>query len=141
MKHRGLNTIVVGTTTTNNNNNNNKVFSDQTESARTDSHSYRGKTAIMRHVGRHCDDRCFIFEQKRVVRLLAQQQNISSGHALGEILRHFKKLPFFPLAFEIFGPINQACCDFLSSQGHRLFLVLDDPRETSFMFQRLSVAI
>jgi hypothetical protein len=48
---------------------------------------------------------------------------------------------FFPLAFETFGPINQKGCDFLSSLGHRLFLVSDDPRETSFLFQRLSVAI
>jgi hypothetical protein len=49
---------------------------------------------------------------------------------------------FFPLAFETFGPINQAGCEFLSSLGHRLSLVLDDdPRETSFLFQRLSVSI
>jgi hypothetical protein len=48
---------------------------------------------------------------------------------------------FVPLAFETFGPINQACTDFLSSLGHRLSLVSDDPRETSFLFQRLSVSI
>jgi len=48
---------------------------------------------------------------------------------------------FIPLAFETFGPINQAGCDFLSSLGHRLSLVSDDPRESSFLFQRLSVAI
>ena len=48
---------------------------------------------------------------------------------------------FFPLAFETFGPINQAGCEFLSSLGHRLSLVSDDPRETSFLFQRLSVSI
>ena len=48
---------------------------------------------------------------------------------------------FFPLAFETFGPINQAGCDFLSSLGHRLSLVTDDPRESSFLFQRLSVSI
>ena len=48
---------------------------------------------------------------------------------------------FFPLAFEIFGPINQAGCDFLSLLGNRLSLVSDDPRESSFLFQRLSVSI
>ena len=47
---------------------------------------------------------------------------------------------FFPLAFENFWPINQAGCDFLSSLGQRLFLISDDPRESSFLFQRLSVA-
>jgi hypothetical protein len=36
---------------------------------------------------------------------------------------------FVPLAFATFGPINQAGCDFLSSLGHYLSLVSDDPRE------------
>jgi hypothetical protein len=44
---------------------------------------------------------------------------------------------FVPLAFETFGPINQADCDFLSSLGHRLSLVW----ESSFLYQRLSVAV
>jgi hypothetical protein len=48
---------------------------------------------------------------------------------------------FFPLAFETFGPINQVGSDFLSALGHRLSLISDDPRESSFLFQRLSVAI
>jgi len=48
---------------------------------------------------------------------------------------------FFPLAFETFGPINQVGRDFLSSLGHRLTLVSDDPRESSFLFQRLSMCI
>jgi hypothetical protein len=48
---------------------------------------------------------------------------------------------FFPLAFETLGPINQRGCDFLSSLGQRLSLVSDDPRESSFLFQRLSIAI
>jgi hypothetical protein len=48
---------------------------------------------------------------------------------------------FFPLAFETFGPINHVGCDFLSLLGHRLSLVSDDPRESFFLFQRLSVSI
>ena len=48
---------------------------------------------------------------------------------------------FFPLAFETFGPINQTGCNFLSSLGHRLTLVSDDPREFYFLFQRLSISI
>ena len=48
---------------------------------------------------------------------------------------------FFPLAFETFGPINHVGSEFLCSLGQRLSLISDDPRETSFLFQRLSVSI
>jgi hypothetical protein len=48
---------------------------------------------------------------------------------------------FFSLAFETFGPINQVGSDFLSALGHRLSLISDDKRESSFLFQRLYVAI
>jgi len=48
---------------------------------------------------------------------------------------------FVPIAFETLGPINQAGTDFLSALGHRLSRSTDDPRETFFLFQRLSVAI
>ena len=58
----------------------------------------------------------------------------------GEERCNFIKLSLFPLAFETFGPINQAGRDFLSPLGHRLPLVSDDPRESSFLFQRLYVS-
>jgi len=48
---------------------------------------------------------------------------------------------FFLLAFETFGPINQVGSDFFCALGQRLSLITDDPRETSFLFQRLSVSI
>ena len=48
---------------------------------------------------------------------------------------------FFPIAFEIMGPINQVGQDFISELGRRISSSTDDPRETSFLFQRLSVAI
>jgi hypothetical protein len=48
---------------------------------------------------------------------------------------------FFPVAFETMGPINQLGQDFISQLGHRISTVTDDPRETSFLFQRLSVAL
>src|SRR5664279_2698170 len=48
---------------------------------------------------------------------------------------------FFPVAFETFGPINQSGTDFLATLGHRLSLISDDPRESYFLFQRLSMAI
>ena len=39
------------------------------------------------------------------------------------------------------GPINEVGQDFISQLGHRIFSVTEDPRETSFLFQRLSVAV
>jgi hypothetical protein len=48
---------------------------------------------------------------------------------------------FFPLAFETLGPINQSGHDFISALGHRISAVTDDPRETSFLYQRLSIAL
>ena len=48
---------------------------------------------------------------------------------------------FFPIAFEIMGPINQVGQDFISDLGRRISASTDDPRETSFLFQRLSVAV
>jgi hypothetical protein len=48
---------------------------------------------------------------------------------------------FFPIAFEILGPINQVGQDFISELGRRISLSNDNPRETSFLFQRLSVAV
>ena len=48
---------------------------------------------------------------------------------------------FFPIAFETLGPINRVGTEFLSTLGHRLSLISDDPRESYFLFQRLSIAI
>jgi hypothetical protein len=48
---------------------------------------------------------------------------------------------FFPLAFETMGPINGAGQDFISELGHRISDLTEDPRETSFLFQRISVAL
>jgi len=47
----------------------------------------------------------------------------------------------FPIAFEPFGRINQVGTDFISALGHRISSITDDPRETFFFSQRLSVAI
>ena len=48
---------------------------------------------------------------------------------------------FVPLAFETLGPINAKGASFLSELGHRITACTGDPRETSFLFQRLSVII
>jgi hypothetical protein len=39
------------------------------------------------------------------------------------------------------GPINGAGQDFISELGHRISDLTEDPRETSFLFQRISVAL
>ena len=46
---------------------------------------------------------------------------------------------FQPIAFEILGPLNGSGLDFLSEVGRRLSASSQDPSETSFLFQRLSV--
>ena len=48
---------------------------------------------------------------------------------------------FQPTAFENLGPLNGSGLDFLSEVSRRLSASSQDPRETSFLFHRLSVLI
>ena len=48
---------------------------------------------------------------------------------------------FVPIAIETLGPINEAGHSFLSELGRRLSTISDDPRETFFLFQRISILI
>ena len=48
---------------------------------------------------------------------------------------------FIPLALETLGPINCRGLTFLNDLGHRLSQVTDEPRETAFLFQRISITI
>jgi len=48
---------------------------------------------------------------------------------------------FVPLAIETMGPINSTGLDFISLLGRSLTLISGDPREASFLFQRLSINI
>ena len=48
---------------------------------------------------------------------------------------------FQPIAFETLGSLNASAVDFVESIGRRLRDLSDDSRETSFLFQRLSVCI
>ena len=48
---------------------------------------------------------------------------------------------FVALAVETFGPFNQEGLDFVSELGRRMTQTTGDPRETSFLFQRLSAAV
>ena len=46
---------------------------------------------------------------------------------------------FVPLAVETLGVINQEGVKFLSELANRLKLATDDPRESSFLFQLISI--
>jgi hypothetical protein len=48
---------------------------------------------------------------------------------------------FIPLAFETLGPINSKGISFLNELGRRLSAISGDSRETSHLYQRLSMAI
>ena len=48
---------------------------------------------------------------------------------------------FQPVAIETLGPLNASGVNFLSAVGRRLTFLSGDSRETSFLFQRLSMLI
>jgi len=48
---------------------------------------------------------------------------------------------FFPVAMETLGPMSVSAQEFLAQIGRRLTDATTDPRETTFLSQRLSVAI
>jgi len=48
---------------------------------------------------------------------------------------------FFPVAMETLGSMSVSAQEFLAQIGRRLTDATTDPRETTFLFQRLSVAI
>ena len=48
---------------------------------------------------------------------------------------------FVPVAFETLGPVNASGAQFIDDIGKRLRAVTDDSRESSFLWQRLSVTL
>ena len=48
---------------------------------------------------------------------------------------------FVPIAIETLGPLNCSALSFVSHLGKRLSAASGDPRETSFLFQRLSMTV
>ena len=48
---------------------------------------------------------------------------------------------FFPIAVESQGPINSQATELLTDLGSRISAISGDPRETCFLFQRISVLI
>ena len=55
-----------------------------------------------------------------------------------ELTRSFE---FCAVAIETLGPINEEGAKFLTNLGHRLSAGSGDPRETAFLFQRLSIIV
>ena len=52
-----------------------------------------------------------------------------------------KTYTFIPIACETLGPINTKALSFLADLGRPIALVTGDPREGSFLFQRLSITV
>jgi hypothetical protein len=50
-------------------------------------------------------------------------------------------MSIFPVAIETLGPLSASSQTFLSEIGRRIAQRTRDPRETAFLFQRISVAI
>src|SRR6218665_2145451 len=48
---------------------------------------------------------------------------------------------FVPIAFETMGPINSSWVALIKELGRRMTLITGDIKETSYLFQRLSVAL
>ena len=88
-----------------------------------------------------------------VVSTLAGSYLHSTSHSAGSaaetasIRKEYKysSLPpehlFQPVATETLGPLNASAVNFLSEAGRRLTSLSGDLRETSFLFQRLSMLI
>jgi len=69
----------------------------------------------------------------------------AAEHAVAKKSAKYSSLPsshiFQPMALETLGPINTTGITFFSELGHRLTDVSGDPRETSYLFQRVSLAV
>jgi hypothetical protein len=48
---------------------------------------------------------------------------------------------FIPIACETLGPLNEKAINFLSDLGKRISATTGDPREGTFLFQRLSITL
>ena len=48
---------------------------------------------------------------------------------------------FIPVALETMGPMCASAVEFVQDIGHKATAVTSDPRETQFLFQRISIAV
>jgi len=89
----------------------------------------------------------------KVVSTLADSYLHSTSHYAGSVAEaasvrkesKYSSLPpeylFKPVAIETLGPLNASALNFSSEVDRRLTSLSGDPRETSFLFQRLSMLI
>ena len=54
---------------------------------------------------------------------------------------HWQSYSFIPIAAETMGAINGDGIEFLGELGRRITRITDDKRESTFLFQRMSVVI
>ena len=79
--------------------------------------------------------------------LAATAVNAGAAAAKSAALKHSKYASisathiFVPVAVETLGPWNLEGLNFIKELGRRLSRVTSDPRETSFLLQRISVAV
>jgi hypothetical protein len=66
---------------------------------------------------------------------VAAVRNIAKYRALNQSHR------FFPVATETLDPFSECSQDFIKEIGRRTTLRTSDPRETAFLFQRISIAL
>src|SRR6218665_3388959 len=75
----------------------------------------------------------------------AKERGEAAEHAVDQKSNKYATLPasheFVPIAVETLGPINREGREFLLELGRCGAVVSGDPRETVFLFQRLSVCI
>jgi hypothetical protein len=68
----------------------------------------------------------------------AESAAVRKSAKYAELARRYE---FMPVAVESHGPFSKTALSFLAELGRRTTAVTDDARETSFLFQRLSVAL
>ena len=68
----------------------------------------------------------------------AAKLNANKREKYDEMLVYSLILPSMH-AVEIMGPVKEDGGDFLSAIGHQISQITNDPRETTFLFQRLSI--
>jgi len=69
------------------------------------------------------------------------QNNVAAARKSAKYTDIETNYMFQPIAVESLGPINASGCEFLSKLGRKLSTQSGDDRETSFLFQRLSILI
>lgn len=79
------------------------------------------------------------------VDLAAQESGMAAGLAARRKKEKYSDLPtaytFLPIAFENLGTLDSEAADFVSAVGRKISNLSGDRRETSFLFQRLSVIL